>query len=51
MIHQNIFLQQIGAENICDNIQHALDRAKHIVEETPTGGALSVGKLPARGTH
>jgi SulP family sulfate permease len=51
MIHQNIFLQQIGAENICDNIQHALDRAKHIVEETPTGGELSVGKLPARGTH
>ncbi len=32
LIHQNVFVQQIGAENICNNIQHALDRAKQIVD-------------------
>jgi SulP family sulfate permease len=31
MIHQPVFVQLIGAENICSNIQHALDRAKQIV--------------------
>jgi hypothetical protein len=31
MIHQHVFVQLIGAENICSNIQHALDRAKQIV--------------------
>lgn len=33
MIHQNVFVQQIGAENICDHVQQALDRAKQIANE------------------
>jgi SulP family sulfate permease len=32
LIQQNVFVEQIGAENICDNIQDALDRAKQIVD-------------------
>jgi SulP family sulfate permease len=32
LIHQNVFVEQIGAENICDNIQHALDRAAEIMK-------------------
>ncbi len=35
MIQQNVFVQEIGAENICSHIQGALDRAKQIVEEQP----------------
>jgi hypothetical protein len=34
MIHQNVFVQRIGADNICTNIQHALNRAKQIMQET-----------------
>ncbi len=33
MIHQSVFVNQIGAENICENIQRALDRAKQIMVE------------------
>jgi SulP family sulfate permease len=33
LIQQNVFVEQIGAENICDNIQDALDRAKQIMDE------------------
>jgi sulfate permease, SulP family len=33
MIHQKVFVQQIGAENICDHVQQALDRAKQIMDE------------------
>jgi SulP family sulfate permease len=32
MIHQPVFVRLIGAENICGNIQDALDRAKQIME-------------------
>jgi SulP family sulfate permease len=31
LIHQSDFVRQIGTENICDNIQHALDRAALLV--------------------
>jgi SulP family sulfate permease len=33
LMHQSVFAQLIGAENICTNIQHALDRAKQIMDE------------------
>jgi SulP family sulfate permease len=33
LIHQSVFEQRIGPENICINIQHALDRAKQIMDE------------------
>jgi len=33
IIHQNVFVQQIGAENICGHIQQALDRAAQIMRE------------------
>ena len=35
LIHQNVFEELIGAENICANIQQALDRAKQIMEQSP----------------
>jgi sulfate permease, SulP family len=33
LIHQSVFVQQIGAENICGHIQQALDRAAQIMQE------------------
>jgi SulP family sulfate permease len=33
LIHQSIFVQQIGAENICGHIQQALDRAAQIMQD------------------
>lgn len=33
LLHQNVFVEKIGAENICDNIQHALDRAEAIMKQ------------------
>jgi SulP family sulfate permease len=32
LIHQHAFEERIGAENICNNIQEALDRAKEIID-------------------
>jgi SulP family sulfate permease len=31
LIHQPVFVEKIGAENICSSIQHALDRAAEIM--------------------
>jgi SulP family sulfate permease len=36
MIHQSVFEERIGADNICSNIQHALDRAKQLMQEKET---------------
>jgi SulP family sulfate permease len=36
IIQQNVFVQQIGAENICGHIQQALDRAAQIMHEEQT---------------
>jgi SulP family sulfate permease len=33
LIHQKVFEEKIGAENICSNIQDALNRAEEIMEE------------------
>jgi SulP family sulfate permease len=33
LIHQPVFEEKIGAENICSNIQDALNRAEEIMEE------------------
>ena len=37
-LHQSVFVQQIGDENICSHIQQALDRAAQIYAET--GGMI-----------
>ncbi len=34
LIHQKVFEEKIGRENICTNIQEALDRAAEIVRES-----------------
>lgn len=34
LIHQNVFVEKIGTENICENIQQALDRATQIMSES-----------------
>jgi len=39
LIHQKVFEEKIGRENICSNIQEALDRAAEIVRESGAGGA------------
>jgi len=39
LIHQKVFEEKIGQENICSNIQEALDRAAEIVRESGAGGA------------
>ena len=39
LIHQPVFEEKIGRENICANIQEALDRAAEIVRESGAGGA------------
>ncbi len=46
LIHQAVFVEQIGAENICDNIQHALDRAKQIMEATHGVSAVEQMQKP-----
>lgn len=33
LIHQSVFVEQIGAENICGHIQQALDRAAQIMRQ------------------
>jgi sulfate permease, SulP family len=33
LLQQKVFTQQIGAENICDHIQQALDRAEQIMKQ------------------
>jgi SulP family sulfate permease len=33
LIHQNVFVERIGEQNICNSIQHALDRAAEIMLE------------------
>ena len=38
LIHQKVFEEKIGQENICSNIQEALDRAAEIVRESGAGG-------------
>ena len=38
LIHQPVFEEKIGRENICANIQEALDRAAEIVRESGAGG-------------
>ncbi len=43
LIHQNVFEELIGAENICANIQQALDRAKQIMEQRPEVESQGVG--------
>jgi SulP family sulfate permease len=43
LIHQNVFVQQIGAENICSHIQQALDRAAQIMRENPPMGMANHG--------
>jgi SulP family sulfate permease len=45
MIHQHVFVQLIGAENICSNIQHALDRAKQIMDGVQLAESLKETKL------
>ncbi len=37
LIHQKVFEEKIGPENICSNIQEALDRAAEIVRESGEG--------------
>jgi SulP family sulfate permease len=39
LIHQRVFEEKIGAENICSNIQDALNRAEEIMEEKSKSGA------------
>ena len=39
LLHQSVFVQQIGAENICGHIQQALDRAAEIHAEAVAAGA------------
>ncbi len=39
LIHQKVFEEKIGPENICSNIQEALDRAAEIVRESEVGEA------------
>jgi SulP family sulfate permease len=34
LIHQPVFEEKIGTENICANIQQALDRAEELMSET-----------------
>ena len=38
LIHQRVFEEKIGAENICTNIQDALDRAEQIMQERAKNG-------------
>lgn len=38
LIHQPVFEEKIGAENICANIQEALDRAEQIMQERAKSG-------------
>jgi SulP family sulfate permease len=38
LIHQKVFEEKIGAENICSNIQAALDRAEQIMAEQVKSG-------------
>ena len=38
LIHQKVFEEKIGQENICSNIQEAFDRAAEIVRESGSGG-------------
>lgn len=49
LIHQSVFEQSIGSENICSNIQHALDRAKQIVEEKEANLQLTAEPQPWSG--
>jgi SulP family sulfate permease len=44
LIHQSAFEQRIGRENICSNIQQALDRAKQIMDSGPIVGQSAVVK-------
>jgi SulP family sulfate permease len=45
LLHQSVFVEQIGAENICNHIQHALDRAAQIHAEAMAAGSVSK-KIP-----
>jgi SulP family sulfate permease len=45
LLHQSVFVRQIGAENICNHIQQALDRAAKIHAAAVAAGA-SYGKNP-----
>ena len=47
LLHQSVFLEQIGAENICSNIQQALDRAAQIHAEATAAGT-SPKKKPVK---
>ena len=43
MIYQPVFVEQIGAENICSHIQAALDRAEEIMQEKNQPVAAGLG--------
>ena len=47
LLHQSVFVEQIGAENICSHIQQALDRAAQIHAEATAAGA-SPKQMPAK---
>jgi sulfate permease, SulP family len=50
LLHQNVFVSEIGAENICSHIQQALDRAAQIhaeAAESPAGKKVAASDAAA----
>jgi SulP family sulfate permease len=41
LIHQAEFAEVIGKENICDNVQHALQRAEDVYERLETKAVVA----------